>query len=131
MKAYYVSKIIGTGTEDDPYRPKVADHGVSWAGSILSRPDGKPLHPDCLVVVEAVNHAPLRADPDIDAMPDASLDLKVSSINTATKNGMINKLRKRGFATQFIDSTDGYRDVIHGIGRQRDPDFDVANFDVE
>lgn len=29
MKRYYISTIIGSGSEADPYRPKVAD--FSWA----------------------------------------------------------------------------------------------------
>lgn len=135
-KRFYVTKIRGDGTEDNPYRPAVADHGVNWSGSIVTDNDesspnyGKPLYADCLVVVATDKHAKLKADPDIDALPDYPLDGKVSSINTATKNGMIAALKKRGFSTADVSSTDGFRDLVQSIGRQRDPAFDVDNFDV-
>lgn len=65
MKRYYLSPIIGSGSEADPYRPKVADFGVSWAGVIPSDPvTGQPLRPWCLVQVEAPDHAALLADAD-------------------------------------------------------------------
>ena len=130
-KKYYVSAIIGDGTEENPFRPAVADHGVSWVGSIKSDPvTGHPIHADCLVLVAAQNHAQLRGDNRITAMPDFALDGKMSAINTVTKNGMINALKKRGFDTSTIGNTDGYRDALHDIGKQRDPDFNIDKFDV-
>lgn len=135
-KRFYVTKIRGDGTEDNPYRPAVADHGVNWSGSIVTDNDesspnyGKPLYADCLVVVATDKHSTLRADPDIDALPDYPLDGKVSSINTATKNAMIAALQRRGFRTDDVSNTDGFRDLVQSIGRQRDPAFNVDNFDV-
>lgn len=129
-KRYYISPIIGDGSIDNPYRPKVADHGVAWSGAIPTGPDGKPVKPWALVIVAAKNHAPLVADRDLDALPDFPLDGKVSAIQTATKNAMKNKLAARGIATAFIDGTDGYREVIRGVGRMLEPTFDENNFDV-
>jgi hypothetical protein len=43
---------------------------------------------------------------------------------------MISKLQGRGINTEFIDTTDGYRGVIRGIGRQLVADFDENNFDI-
>lgn len=130
-KRYYISPIIGTGSEEDPFRPKVADYGVSWAGSIPSNPNtGHPTSPWALVIVNAKNHAALLADGTIDALPDFPLDGKVSSVHTATKNAMINKMQARGIDTSFIAGTDGYREVIRGVGKILDPQFDENNFDV-
>lgn len=129
-KRYYISPIVGDGSIDNPYRPKVADHGVAWSGAIPTGPDGKPLKPWALVIVAAKNHAALIADPDIDDLPDFPLDGKVSSVHTATKNAMKAKMEKRGIATGFVDGTDGYREVIRGIGKLLDPTFDENNFDV-
>lgn len=130
-KKYYVSDIIGDGSEENPFRPAVADHGVSWVGSIQSDPvTGRPIHADCIVLVAAQNHAQLRADKRITAMPDFALDGKMSAINTATKNGMLNALQKRGFSTSTIGNADGYRDALRDIGKQRDPVFDIDNFDL-
>lgn len=131
MKRYYLSDIIGDGTEENPFRPAVADLGVAWSGSIPTDPDtGKPLKTWALVIVSAANHAALRADNRIAALPDFPLDGKVSAINTTTKNGMLNALTKRGIDTSFVGNADGYRDVIRGVGRAADPVFDENNFDV-
>lgn len=131
MKRYYISPIVGTGAEDDPYRPKVADYGVSWVGVIPSNPDtGRPVYPWCLVLVEAINHAALLADGAIDALPEFPLDGKVSAITRATKTRMSTALSKRGIDTSFIGSADGYRDVIRGIGRSLEASFDENGFDV-
>lgn len=131
MKRYYISPIVGTGAEDDPYRPKVADYGVSWVGVIPSNPDtGRPVYPWCLALVEAINHASLLADRDIKPLPDFPLDGKVSAINKATRNRMSADLQGQGIDTSFIGSADGYRDVIRGIGRSLAASFDENGFDV-
>lgn len=129
-KRYYISKIIGTGDEFDPYRPKIADYRVSWAGSIPSGADGRPLYPDCLVLVATANHAVLRGDVDIDAMPDFPLDGKLSGITAGTKTAMFNALERRGFDTAGLTNTDGFRDALQKIGLQRSSAFDIDNFDV-
>lgn len=131
MKRYYVSPIIGTGDIDDPYRPKVADHGVAWSGVIPTDAAGKPTSAWCLVIVSAQNHSAILSDKDIAALPDFPLDGKVSSIHTATKNTMKANLGKRGIVTGFIDGTDGYREVVRGVGRLLQADFDENAFDVE
>ena len=91
---------------------------------------GRPVYADCLVLVAAQNHAQLRADQRIAAMPDFALDGKMSAINTSTKNGMLRALEKRGFDTSTIGNADGYRDALRDIGKQRDQDFDIDNFDL-
>lgn len=130
-KRYYISKIVGTGDEFDPFRPKIADYGVAWVGSIESDPvTGRPIHPDCVVLVATANHAMLKGDPDIDAMPNFPLDGKLSAITNATKTAMYDALTARGFDTSGLVNTDGYRDVLQKIGLQRSPAFDIDNFDV-
>jgi hypothetical protein len=39
-------------------------------------------------------------------------------------------LTKRGFSTANVQASDGYKDLIQAIGKQRDSVFDVALFDV-
>lgn len=130
-KRYYICDIIGTGDETDPFRPAVADHGVAWAGVIDSDPEtGQPIHETTLVVVETENHAALRKDNRIDALPDFALDGKMTAINTQARNGMLNALQKRGFVTSAINNADGYRDALQQIGRQRGKAFDIDQFDV-
>lgn len=130
-KRYYISKIVGTGDEFDPFRPKIADYGVSWSGSIPSDPvTGHPLHSDCMVIVATPNHAVLKGDPDIDAMPDFPLDGKLSAITTGTKTAMFDALTARGFDVSGLGNTDGYREALQKVGLQRSPDFNIDNFDV-
>lgn len=130
MKRYYLSPIVGTGDETDPYRPKVADYGVNWVGVIPSLPTGQPAFSWALVLVEAVNHGKILADAAIDALPDFPLDGKVSAIQTATKNRMLEAMTARGINTSFVGSADGYRDVVRGIGRALEATFDENHFDV-
>lgn len=130
MKRYYISPIIGDGTEFNPYRAKIADYGVATVSVIASDPTGKPLLSYALALVSATNHGRILADAAIDALPDFPLDGKVSAINTATKNAMIAKLQARGIDTSFIGNADGYRDVIRGIGQAIEPAFNENNFDL-
>jgi len=131
MKRYYLCDIIGDGTDDNPYRPAVADHSQKWAASLPTGMDGKPLHSDCLVIVEADNHMPLRADKRIDPLPDMTLDGKFSAVSVAAKNAMSAAMVKRGFSTQFLgDTVMGYREVLQTIGKQRSEGFDIDKFDA-
>ena len=130
-KRYYISPIIGDGSEFNPYRPKIADHNVPWVGNIPSDPvNGAPLFAWSLVLVNPPTHAALLTDSTLDALPEFPLDGKVSSIQTATKNAMIAKLKARSIDTGFIAGTDGYREVIRGIGKTLEPAFDENNFDI-
>ena len=83
-----------------------------------------------LVLVASRDHAAVRNAPGVDSLPDFPLDGKVSSINTVTKNAMLARLTARKISRTFIDNTDGYREVIRGIGRQLEPDFDENKFDI-
>ena len=135
-KRYYLSNIVGTGDESDPYRPAVADLGVNWVGSIPTHPEGhpdygKPVHTWALVMVAAKDHAAVRTHPGVDSLPDFPLDGKVSAINQATKGLMKAALVRRGLdADALVDAKDGFRDVIRGIGRALEPVFDENRFDV-
>ncbi|MBA3622931.1 MAG: hypothetical protein H0W48_00375 [Methylibium sp.] len=136
MKRYYLCDVIGDGQDAEPtattgpFRPAVADKGVLWAGVIPTGPDGRPLKPWCLVIVDAPNHAPVLADQRVDRLPDFPLDGKVSAVNAATKTAMLNAMTKRGIDTSFVTGADGYRDVIRGIGRSLDAAFDENALDV-
>lgn len=130
MKRYYVCDLIGDGSEENPFRPAVADFPVSWAGSIVTGDDGRPVHGDCLVIVNTEDHSTLRNAARVTPLPDFPLDGKVSAIQNGTKNAMLSALTARGFDTTAIGNADGYRDALIEIGRQRDPAFNVDKFDV-
>lgn len=135
-KRLYLCDIVGTGDEFDPYRPAVADLGVSWVGSIPTHPaghpqHGHPVHTWALVLVAAKDHAALRKLTGVDPLPDFPLDGKVSAINAATKGQMKAALVRRGLnADSLVDAKDGFREVVRGIGQALDPVFDENKFDV-
>lgn len=129
-KRYYISKIVGDGTDGNEFRPRVADYGVSWVGSIPTGEDGRPLYDSCLCIVNTDDHSVLRRDVDIDALPDFPLDGKLSAIQTGTKNAMLAALAARGYDTTSLGNADGYRDVLQSIGLQRDPNFNLDRFDI-
>lgn len=136
MKRYYLCDLIGDGSDDNPFRPAVADLGVSWAGSIVTDDNpnsptwGRPVYGDCLVIVNTDDHAKLRNVQGIDPMPDFPRDGKASGINVTARNAMNLALQRRGFSTLNLNGVDGYGDMLQAIGRQRDPAFDIDKFDV-
>jgi len=128
-KRYYISPIVGDGSETNPYRAKVSDHGKPWVGSIPTDATGKPTKDWALVLVDTVNHNTIVKDRTIDNLPDVSLDVKMSAIGSAEKGKMASALAGRGIS-DATNSSDSYRTLLNGIGRQLDPDFTVDNFDV-
>lgn len=125
MKRYYLSKVIGDGTEMNPLRAAVADYGVNHVAEIQ---DGKDW---CLVTVESKNHSALLEDPNTKALPDVALDIKCASIQKVAIDKMkadVESICK--FSSAFIENQDGFRDVIRYIGKQLNPNFDENNFDV-
>lgn len=130
MKRYYLSELIADPHEPGAIMPAIAESGVSFSALIPTGPDGKPVSPWALCVVESKNHSALQHDRRLTALPDFPLDGKMSAINNVTKTGFINSLRARGVDTAFIGNTDGFREVVRGLGRMLDPTFDENNFDV-
>lgn len=136
-KRYYLCNIIGDGTDSMPtattgaFRPSIADLGVSWVGTIPSDPiTGRPLYSWALVLVNTDNHARVIETPGVDALPDFPLDGKVNAINNVTRTKMDAALNRRGINPAFVSNSDGYRDVIRGIGKTLEASFDENNFDV-
>ena len=130
MRRYYISPIIGTGTEEDPFRPKLADKGKPWVAIIPSKPDGTPLLPWALCLVNALDHTPVTGDATIDALPDITLDSQLSVLATNVRNLVINKLTQRGIDMTGINATSTFRQVLERIGRFGEAAFSTDRFDV-
>jgi hypothetical protein len=134
-KRYYITRIIGDGSEDNPYRGKVSLYNVGQATSIPSDDDpespnyGKPLYEYGLSLVNTADHTALAADPEIDALPDFPLDGKFMGISEVVRSAMLSSLQARGYSVTGINDVDGYRDVIEWIGKQREACFNIDNFD--
>ena len=127
MSRYYLSPIIGTGTEADPYRPKIADYGVSWAGVIQSNTAGHPAKAWCLVLVEATDHAKLLADTDLDALPALSIDVQLADAPKRTRDDLAASLTKIAVDAPAAKTL---AEVVDAVGRTLDPSFRVANLRV-
>ena len=79
---YYLSPMIGAGTEEDPFRPLVADlpnypkktFATAWEAKYnLERQDY------ALVAVASTNHKPLLKNPDLGPLPDIPLESDIWS----------------------------------------------------
>lgn len=132
MKRYYLCDIIGDGSQENAYRPALADEAVNWTAVMpASDPNtGAPVSPWALVVVETNNHARLLSKAGVDPLPDFPLDGKVTAIENATRTAVKARLSARGIPTALVDNADGYREVIRGIGRRLEAAFDENNFDI-
>ena len=141
MKRYYVCPVVEHEVEPGliGYRLAIQDYpDTPFEGGEIpldmdpSSPTyGKPLHKFGLVLVNSRYHGKFINNPKMYPLPMVDLDIKVSSIHTATKNKMIADLQSLGVDTSFIGNADGYRDVIRGIGRIINPNFNENDFDVE
>lgn len=130
-KRYYLSTIIGDGTEENPYRSACAAHGVNFAGMVSSDPEtGLPNLPWSLVIVSTASHAALLADPNIESLPDFPLDGKTSAISTDVLAAMLVSFQRFNIPATIADTADGYNEVIRGIGRLMVADFDEKNLDI-
>ena len=135
MKRYYLAEIEQYEFEPGAmaYRCRASAYNdlIFEGGEILTDPStGIPVNKFALVLVKTRDHARIINDPLMHPLPQVDLDVKVSSIHTATKNAMVAKLKKLGVDTAYIQTTDGYREVIRGLGRTNNPDFDENKFDV-
>lgn len=124
MNRYYLSPIIGSGTEADPYRPKIADYGVDWAGVIKSDASGHPAQPWCLVLVNTADHSKLLADADLDPLPDVGLSSALSARDKAAAGTAVSKRGVKAPAAKTM------ADLVRHLGRQLEPSFDVTRLRV-
>ena len=132
MKRYYLSPIIGDGqSPETSYRPKLADiPGISYVSEMKTDSIGKPMLNWALCLVSGNKHGLLISDPSIKALPDVSLDVKMNAINNVTRARFISDTASFGIDTAFINSADGYRDSIRGLGMLLNPVFNENNFDI-
>ncbi len=131
MKRYYISKIIGDGTEGNSYRVKIADSGKNYVAVIANDPvTGAPTRQWALVLVAAADHTDLLADTDNNAFPDITLDAIISTIPLATRNAVKNFLLSRGIDISDLKNSDPFRLIIRRVGKFIHNAFDENNFDV-
>jgi hypothetical protein len=123
-KRFYISKVIGDGTEENPFRPKVADYPVTWMG-MFSHPAVRAW---ALVKVDAVDHADLIADTQIRPIPEGSLDKTVGSLPAAVKKKLNDYLTENGIDTSWVKNTMTIREVVRNLGQMHDSRFEETKF---
>lgn len=130
MKRYCIARVVGTGTEFDPFRSAVQEYkdlDYEFGGIEVDPRTGQPTHPFVLAIIKTANIGRLMSDKGIDLLPDFPLDGKMSAMKKNTKNKMVDALAKYGVS---ISGADGFRDAIRTIGQIIKPDFDENNFDL-
>ena len=130
MKRYYVCPVIGDGTEENAYRPKVADYNVSWTGLLSTDPQGLPKKAWSLVLVDTVDHTAILADGKIFALPDSGLDTTFGSLSPAERNRVRNYLGSIDIDTTWITNNTPLREIVRAVGLQHVDTFNENNFDV-
>lgn len=141
MKRYYLSKI--TSAFDPSVGAVVNKHrlqdypGIDYVGGEIDVDPitGAPTQKALLVLVGGIDHAQFADDPDLVPLPQVAIDLKVSSIHTATKLTAKQAIVALGYTDADVNdvwgNADGMRDVLNHYGRLNNAEFDAANFDLD
>jgi len=124
MKRWAVCR-MGDYDNEGTNVPKFNTHGCN------SRVWSKPGFGWCLGQIAAADLTAINADPDIFILPDATLDMPLSTFSTAVRNNVRNKLSAAGFTIAAIQNAWTIRQVLVYILQQLQPGLDtVENGDV-
>lgn len=125
-RRYYISKIeVFEGSDGREAGVVARKYGTVVAQSIALDPStGNPVHPYALVILEAENHGLAIADPECFAMPQFALDVKLTAMDTATKNNMVARLNAFGIDTSSFSTADGFRNIVRSMGQINNAAFD-------
>jgi len=131
-KRFYICKVVGDGSDENPYRPKVADYpNVNWTAIINSNPDGSPKYSFAFVVANTADHQVLLDDPLIKGMPELSLDAQIGTLSKAVRDKMLAYFDQEGIDRTGLTLQSTMRDVLRRIGRHLAPSFNENRFDVK
>lgn len=127
VRRWYLVPVVGSGTDDDPYRVETLGRGGS--ALLPSHPQdhprhGHPMHDVALVLVSSDDHGPLEVDPLTYPVADLTdLDLPVSELD-ATKRAWIESVTE----VRRVAGDGLVRDVVRRLGQQLEPDFNEENY---
>ena len=95
MDRYYLCPVIGRGTENEPFRAKVADANVKRVSAVIkSNSDGKPTFPWTIVRVDATNFSEVETMDGVTRLgTKTTLD---TALSLAQKSAIKTKLRDVG-----------------------------------
>lgn len=128
-KRWYISPIVGTGADDDPYRAKVGSAAQIKGHSAVIPTDvqGAPLFNFALVIVNADDHSLLIADSDNDVFPNRTLG---DSLTSAERTLIKAVLNRRGLPFKWVDNVATFGELLRTIGRYLDTNFRENKLDV-
>lgn len=135
MKRYVLCTIVGSGTDTDMFRAKVADYDVDHVIAIAPDHQTNPNKQWVLAVVageQAVIDS-MGTDSGITLLPFSPADLGTLWLDLGTRNerqNLSNAIKTRTGIT--IDKNDSrtLREIVTEIGRAVDATFDSVNLDV-
>lgn len=122
MNRYYLSPIIGSGTEADPYRPQVADYVKDWWGTFQSDANGHPAQPWCLVLVNAEDHSKLLADDNFDPLPNLPMHMPLTLASAQSRSRVEAAAARRGIDLSRVETM---AEMVSAAGRSLDPTFRI------
>lgn len=124
VKRYYLTQIVGTGTDASPYRAAVGDEAMmSHATMIPSLPNGAPRSTWGLAVVAGADHTAASSRTDTDALPPTSLDTSLSTLSQQERKRVGDALARWGISVPADWSTGTLRTLILAIGQTIEPAF--------
>lgn len=135
MKRYVLCTIIGTGTEQDMIRPKVADYNVNWVIAIA--PDHQT-NPNkqwviCVVAGDQATIDGMATDSGVTLLPFGPADLATLWMSLGTRNvrtAIANAIKTRTGITIPRDDPRTLGEIITEIGLVVDPNFTASRLDV-
>jgi hypothetical protein len=135
MRRYAVSGIIGAGTDEDWYRPALADHGINWAIAIAADQATNPNKRWVLAVVAGTEAqlATVDADARCALLPfgPADLDNTWMSIGTAqVRNQLANRIQQVTGVIVQRDDQRTLREIVTTVGLTVDPNFTPETLNV-
>jgi len=127
----YLASIVGTGSDDDPYRAKLPP-GTDHVAVITSGADGHPQMPWCLVMVarSRSDWSDLDDDPDLDRWPTVSLGTRGRDLPDSDQQSLAAALSRRGLAADDVGTDSTLREILLRVGRSLDASFDDRRFAI-
>lgn len=117
MERYFLADIIGDGTEENEFRPSVANYyDLGWsAEQPADTQTGRPLNDWCLVKITQGDLTPLVQDPSVDALPNCPLATPINQIDPDQLAGMREALTRRKIGSAIIETAGDFGGVLAAI----------------
>lgn len=142
MRRYYLSKIVGDGSIEDPYRHRLqelidtASEADFIGGEIaVDGTTGQPLHPAILCMVSATNHSAFVADSGLIPLPHVPLDSAAGGIAPGVRSGVKARLvAELGYGQAAVDAVweggTSFAAVLDHYGQLNNSSFSAVAFDL-